>query len=230
VARSDPEAWQKRWHEILNDYRHPEDLPGEYPSVPDPLPDMMDDFRLIFNFWHPSFERGAEARGRAFAVLPRGDAMLARVETYLAKPQSFCGPDEARGLLRQGLNRLRDAGIEVPDPKGEIRILDNSMLSVQDAFAAADTPFINLNDQMASRAFSESGQVGQDAFYFLREPLYRLSATYEVANWALWPLCAPAGAPDLTEAACALWRGGWSAGWDGEGIFLFDRRNEGQNS
>jgi hypothetical protein len=191
---------------------------------------MMEDFRLLFNFWHPGFEQGAEARGRAFALLPRGEAMLARVENYLATPQSFCGSDEARRVLRQGLSRIRDAGTEAPDPKGDIRILDSSMLSVQEAFAAADTPFIHLDDELASRAFAESGQVGEDAFYFLREPLYRLSATYTVANWILWPLCAPAGAPDLTEAACVLWRGGWSAGWDGEGIFLFDRRNEGQRS
>lgn len=227
---SDPDAWQRRWHEILNDYRHPEDEPGEYPSIPDPLPNMMDDFRLQFNFWSPGFREGAEARHRAFAILPQGKAMLVRVENYLAKPQGFFGPERAEQILRQGLSNLRSAGIDAPDPDGDIRIMSGSMLSVQEAFAEADTAFVNLDDRLGSMALAQSGKIGEDAFYFLREPLYRLSATYMVANWIVWPLCAAPQADDLSEPAYVLWRGGWSAGWDGDGAFLFDRRDEGSGS
>ncbi|GGF79178.1 hypothetical protein GCM10007301_43990 [Azorhizobium oxalatiphilum] len=219
----DPEAWQRRWHAILDGYDHPED---DEKGVPDPLPDMMEDFRLQFAFWHSGWADGAAARKQAFAILPRGDDMLARVEIVLATPPQAIGPEEAQALLRPALAHTRALGLDAPDPEGPIRVLVPELVALQEAFGSADTPFIDLRDRMPDLARAAEGEVGEAAYFFLSEPLYRLATAYDVSAWVLWPLCAPPDAADPTEAGYRLWQGGWSAGWDGEGLFLYDRRAE----
>ena len=69
--------WQLQWHEILNDYPDPD---GGDSVTPEPLPELDADFRLQFNLW----QLPREARQRAFAILPCGAEMLARVDEYLS--------------------------------------------------------------------------------------------------------------------------------------------------
>lgn len=218
-------AWQRRWHEILDDYDHPEET-DEDRGVPHPLPDMMADNRLLFCFWHAEWQAGSEARKRAFDILPRGEAMLARVEEYLSSKSTALDAKDAERILRRGLALTRKLGIDAPDPEHTIRVFCEDDMPVQEAFDGADTPFINLRDKLGEMALQECGQVGKDAYHFLAEPLYHLASSYDVAKWVVWLLCAQAGTDDPTEAAYRLWSGGWSSGWNSEGVFLFDRRKE----
>jgi hypothetical protein len=84
-----------------------------------------------------------------------------------------------------------------------------------------------LIDDQSDRARVHHGEAGGDAYFFLREPLYRFGGNaYKVADWVLWPLCSGPGAVDSTEARYRLWQGAWSPGWTGEKLFIFDRREE----
>lgn len=222
---ADPLAWQRCWHEILDDYEHPEESETDK-GVPDPLPEMSSDFRLQFHFWYVNWPAGIKARRRAFAILPRGKAMLARVEKHLSSRSVAIEPEAAITLLRQGLSLTRQLGFETADPSQHIRIMGENDLPLLEAFAAANSPFIYLRDNLSDLILRECAQTGRDAYFFLDEPLYQLSTSYDVANWILWPLCAPLGTTDPTEAAYRLYEGGWSAGWDRQGLFLFDRRKE----
>src|SRR5262245_115988 len=78
--------WQLQWHEILNDYPDPD---GGDSVTPEPLPELDTDFRLQFNLW----QLPREARQRAFAILPCGAEMLARVDEYLSARPEPLEPD-----------------------------------------------------------------------------------------------------------------------------------------
>lgn len=224
----DPLAWQRHWHQILDSYDdHPDEVADDK-GVPDPLPDLDHDFRLLFNFWSADWPSGADARKRAFAILPRGDQLLARIEDYLSTPAQAIDADQATTILRQGVDITRRAGFDTPDPAGPVRILARPAVSLNDAYSRAESPFVDVRDAMDDMAENEAGEAGAAAYYFLSEPLYRLATTYDVSSWIVWPLCSRLTAPadDPTVAAMRLWLGGWSSGWDEEGLFLFDRRQE----
>jgi hypothetical protein len=212
--------WQLQWHEILNDYPDPD---GGDAVTPEPLPELDGDFRLQFNLW----QLPREARQRAFAILPCGDEMLARVDQHLSAHREPLEPEQATDLLRRGLRLVRDAGVEVPSWDMQIDILSESDIPLLEVFMGADDPFYRLMDDQSDRARAHHGEAGWDAYYFLREPLYRFGRNaYQVADWVLWPLCSGPGAIDLTEARYRLWQGGWSPGWTDERLFMFDRRAE----
>ena len=224
VPPTGPPDWQQRWHEILDSYDdHPDDLDkGE----PDPLPEMGSDMRLQFAFWATDWDSGADARRRAFDILPCGPEMLVRVESFLASPRKAIDPDHAETLLREGLKSADAVGVEVPDADGSVRVIGPDGISLHDAFALADDPFLNLSHELPALAEKANGEVGRSAFFFLSDPLYRLASSDDVARWIVWPLCRGQNRDDPTEARYRLWQGGWSAGLDSEGLFLYDRRNE----
>ena len=97
--------WQLQWHEILNDYRDPD---GGDSVTPESLPELDTDFRLQFNLWLLP----REARQRAFAILPCGAEMLARVDEYLSAHSGPLEPEQAIMLLRTALKRAREAGVQ----------------------------------------------------------------------------------------------------------------------
>ena len=212
--------WQLQWHEILNAYPDPDGYDSYPLSV---LPDMGSDFRLHFNLW----QTPAEARLRAFAILPVGKEMLARVEQHLSAERKGMDAEQAIAVLRAGLKLARNAGWNaLPSHDMHIDILSEADLSLLDAFRAAGDPFEDMRDQLSDQAKAHHGEIGWDAYFFLREPLYRLQSNYQVADWVRWPLCSAPGDNDLTEAGYLLAQGGWSAGWTGNRLFIFDRRTE----
>jgi len=207
-------AWQRHWHDVFDAALGPDDK--------EPPENVDEDLRLQFEF----ASLDAEARRRAFSVFPRHEEMLARLQQYQSTPARAIGPDEAVQLLRDGLSLVEPMGLDVPDADGSIEVLDTSATTLLKAFSEADSPFIELHDALGEMALRETGEAGQDAYHFLVEPLYRLETSYPILHWVLWPLCAPPGAPDATEADYRLWRGGWSAGWGRDRVFVFDRRKE----
>ena len=110
--------WQLQWHEILNDYPDPD---GGDSVTPEPLPELDTDFRLQFNLW----QLQREARQRAFAILPCGAEMLARIDECLSARPEPLEPQQATTLLRTGLKRAREAGVQdVPSWEMHIDIVE----------------------------------------------------------------------------------------------------------
>ncbi|QEI05690.1 hypothetical protein FXN63_07420 [Pigmentiphaga aceris] len=230
TAIDHPAHWQRRWHEILDIHAPEEDDAISQTGSPQSLPDVGDDSRLHTAFWSVGSTDDADARRQLISILPAGELMLARLEAHLSRAPETIDADQARLLLRQGLMSINSLNLEAPEPDAPVRLLDESLEPLLSAFATADSPFIHFRDMLGELAQQHSGQVGMQAFYFLSEPLYQLAASYEVADWIRWPLCAAPDADDPTLPIYQLAVGGWSAGWDSQGLFLFDRRHEVQKS
>jgi len=218
-----PALWQQGWHQIL-DVHAPDEDDADGPSGI--LPDPGDDGRVHNAFWLIGGAAHAGARAQAMHIMPAGDRMLARLEAHLSDPPAAIDVDQAKALLRHALILVRQLNLDAPDADLPIRVMDESMLPLLTAFAHADNPFVNFRDALGNMAEQHSGTIGMQAFHFLSEPLYQLAASYEVADWIRWPLCASADADDPTLPICQLATGGWSPGWDDQGVFLFDRRRE----
>jgi hypothetical protein len=216
---SQQKAWQLRWHEILNDFPDPDGGPS---TMPDPLPDLDADFRLHFNLWQVP----PEARQRAFAILPSGNDMLTRVERHLSAQRRPLDPEQAIGLLRTGLRLAHSAGVKILPVQMQIEVLSEADIPLLEVFQNADDPFYEIRDGLSADAKARHGEIGFDAYFFLSEPLYRLRSSYHCSDWVMWPLCSEPTAADLTEAGYLLQEGGWSPGWTGERLFIFDRRKE----
>jgi hypothetical protein len=217
---SRPMLWQLQWHEILNEYPDPD---GGASVTPEPLPQLDADYRVHFNLWQVS----QEARCRAFAMFPCGTEMLARVDKDLSSHRAPLGPEQAVELLRTGLKLGRDAGVkDLPACEMQIDTLSDNDIPLLEVFQRAGDPFCGIVDRLSDWATARHGCAGRDAYFFLLEPLYRLRSAYQVAHWVLWPLCSDPLTPDLTEARYRLFEGGWSPGWTGKGLFIFDRREE----
>jgi len=160
---SRPRQWQLQWHEILNDYPDPD---GGDSVTPEALPELDADFRLQFNLW----QLPREARQRAFAILPCGAEMLARVDEYLSARPEPLEPEQAITLLRTGLERAREAGVhDVPSWEMHIDTVEMDTPLVQ-VFQHAGDPLDNVTDDLCDRARAHHGEVGWDAYFFLREP------------------------------------------------------------
>jgi len=216
-----PALWQQRWHQILDAHAPDEDDADSPDGV---LPAPGDDARLHTAFWLIGGAAQAPARAQAMHIMPAGDRLLARLEAHLSTPQAAIDSDQAKALLRHALILVRQLNLDAPDADSSIRVMDESMVPLLTAFAQADTPFVNFRDALGDMAEKHSGPTGVDAFHFLSEPLYQLAASYEVADWVRWPLCASPEADDPTLPIYQLATGGWSPGWDDQGVFLFDRR------
>ncbi|MBB4005567.1 hypothetical protein [Aurantimonas endophytica] len=211
------EQWQHHWHAILDREK------VELENRPDPasLPPFDEDFRLHFALWTLDAERGARIRREAFGLLPCGELIADRVERHLRTPSHSMDGREAEAALRDGLRLVKAQGIDAPDDADSIRFFDASTVSYLEAFQEADTPFEALRDGLSGLAERRSGTLGQKAFFFLSEPLYRLASNYAVSEWVRWPLCSCDSEPDLTEPAWRLSIGGWVPGWDADGLFLY---------
>jgi len=167
--------WQLQWHEILNDYPDPD---GGDSVTPEPLPELDTDFRLQFNLW----QLPREARQRAFAILPCGAEMLARIDEYLSARPEPLEPQQATTLLRTGLKRAREAGVQdVPSWEMHIDIVEMDTPLAQ-VFQHAGDPLDEVRDDLSKRSRTHHGELGWDAYFFLREPLYRLRSDCAVAK------------------------------------------------
>jgi hypothetical protein len=166
-----------------------------------------------------------EGRQRAFAILPCGNEMLARIDRCLSAHRMPLDPEQAVGLLRSGLQLAQNAVVTtLPTPETQIEILSEAEVPLLDM--RAESPFVEITDGLSDAAMKHQGEIDLDAYFFLSEPLYRLRSSYHPAYWVRSPLCSDPGAADLTETSYLLEQFGWSAGWTGERLFVFDRREE----
>src|SRR5262245_25922627 len=217
---SRPKVWQLQWHEILNEYPDPD---GCASATPEPLPELDADYRLHFNLWQVP----REARQRAFTIFPCGNEILARVDQHLSAHRGPLDTEQALRLVRAGIKLGQDAGVkDLPTCEMQIEVLSEKDIPLQEVFQHAGDPFCAIADRLSEGAIAHHGDAGGDAYFFLSEPLYRLRNAFGVADWVRWPLCSNPEAADLTEARYRLFEGGWSAGWTGERLFIFDRRQE----
>ena len=212
--RIDPSDWQALWHEVLDTY-------GSDTPRPDPLPSIREDVRLQFDLW----QAPPEARAEAFSFLPKGKACAERVEAVLNDAHPPLSADAAEDHLRDALKRIAALRVPAPDPAATILVLTPQDASLNEAFRDAAPPSLDLDDRLPDLARRASGPDGEDAFFFLSEPLFRLKSDYDVAHWALWPLCARRRDPDPYAPLAQLALGRWSAGHSAtRGLFLYDRR------
>lgn len=211
----DPKEWQRHWHRVFDEYPHPETDP---PGVPDPLPEMDDDNRLIYGFWHIP----AEARTKALAPLPRGDAIAERANAFMSTKRVALSEDEAMTIARRGLSVLRDVGLDGPSPDAPIKTI---LIKTWPPDFLRGQPLTDFRQELREWV-QQAGEANMEAWFFLGEPFYESSSSFEVANWMAWPLSARPGAPDPTEAGYRLWKGGWMLGRDDEdALILLDMRD-----
>jgi hypothetical protein len=212
--------WQRQWHGILNGFPDPD---GSVSTTPDSMPRMNCDFRLHFDIWHLP----PEALREAFSIFPLGAKLFERIEQHFARRERLLTAEQAKGLVVEGVQLLIAAGYKAPSTFQAVNVLYKEDVSLFEAFRFAGSPFVVLNDNLSERAFKNSGQDGLDAYFFLIEPLYRIRSAYALAQWIMWPLCSQPEEPDLTLIPYLVEEGGWSPGWDGEKLFIFDRRDRG---
>ena len=197
-------GWQAHWHDILDN--HPEVTEGR----PDPLPPFDRDVRLHFGIWRLS----APARAAAFAPLPEGAALGERAALWPLDLRRL-PRNEAHALLQAAVAGLRLFGLEAPESDAPILF----ETPFPEALDGTDAPTINMDDALWNMAAARS-PAHEAALAFLSEPLYRAADSYDLAHWLMWPLVAPADAPDVYHPFALLRAGGWATGWRSDGTLL----------
>ncbi len=179
MAESSIQDWLDLWHRLLDQptiplFKSPDDMAG-----------VLADLRR-----HP--DRLAEA----FAPLPCGDEVLARVKfcieserhhegMYLVPDVLQATDDELRALVNDALARgCQSCGIEVP--AYPINIIRRAMTNEEIRWSG---PILEeLGDLYIKFAYDSRG-LKSEAMQFLKEALYTLAASFEVKGYCLTPLC-----------------------------------------
>ena len=209
--------WQAAWHGILDT----ELGPDPQAAAGKDLPELDCDFRLQFETW--SLPEAALAR--CFGLLPQGGALAARaIEMRFAlrdEPKEILAEAEALACLRRGLSELARHVDTDFGPLENLRVLRGDGKALIDAFMQADPPTIDLDDRLPALARQQSGALGEAAYFFTGEILYRLASDYAVARWITWPLCHDPTASDPYREFARLSVLGFHPGLDDKGVFLF---------
>ncbi len=207
--------WQAAWHGILDAELGPD------PEAGDDLPELDCDFRLQFETW----DLPEAALARCFGLLPQGAELAARaIEMHAAlrdEARKVMTEAEALACLQKGLAALAPHVETDFGPGTPIRVLRGDGKALIEAFQRADPPTIDLNDRLSTLARAHSGALGEAAYFFSGEILYRLASDYAVANFIAWPLCHDPAASDPYRAFARLALQRVHPGLDCEGVFLF---------
>ena len=213
-----PRQWQKYWHECFD-----KDPPRENDDIwSEPLPDIGEDYRLLCGFaWVTP-----ETRKKVLSVMPQGDEIFVNLEHYMQVHRRSMDVETAKRKLSNGIELLHQYVQTDLQKENEFRILTEQKISLYDAFKIADMVTIDLDDRLSDRVQEYYGEDAVEAFCFLKELIYWQGNNYEGARFSLWPLCSRKGQENPYRPFMELLKGGWSAGWDGSGVFLYDRRKE----
>ncbi len=179
MAEANVREWLDIWYELLADssvplFNEPADMAG-----------VLADLR-----------RYPDRLASAFAPLPCGNELLARVKLCIDAEQHYDGiylvpdavdatDDELRALVADAIVRgSQCCGIDAP--KYPINIIRRAITTAESKRAA---PIVEeLGDLYIGFAFDSRG-LECEAMQFLRAPLYTLAASFEVQGYCLTPLC-----------------------------------------
>ena len=179
MAEASVREWLDIWYGLLGD-----------PSIPpfngpDDMAGVLADLRR-----HPG------GLANAFAPLPCGDELLARVKLCIDAEQCHDGmylvpdaldatDDELRALVADSIERgSQSCGIDTPTYP--INIIRRAITTTESQRAA---PLVEeLGDLYIDFAYDSRG-LESKAMQFLDETLYTLAASFEVRGYCLTPLC-----------------------------------------
>ncbi len=191
--------WLDIWHKLLDDPAIPPfDAPDEMAGV---LADLRHDpDRLL----------------QAFAPLPRGDELLARVKicigaqenqrgVYLIPKAKEATDSELRDLVLDAIARgCQCCRLSVPEY--EINIHRRPITNAECCQSAA---LVEQLGDLYIKLSCDSNSLESEAMSFLRDPLYSLAASPEVQGYCLTPLCPEEiRRVDPYEPQVALWMRG----------------------
>ncbi|MEO1052695.1 MAG: hypothetical protein AAFX87_18825 [Bacteroidota bacterium] len=167
--------WQNEWRQIMGK-----------PTDVDVEPDC--DFDLHFDIWtlgketfyklFEGFPKGAEIADRAFQLrwgdLPEfnkaltEEELIDEVKKSIDILQQICPSDD-----------LSNPQISIESGDDKLRL---------DLLSQTDPLSIEVDDELSTLIKKASGEEGYNAYFFLREPMYRLSNSQITRNWVLWAL------------------------------------------
>lgn len=173
-------SWLRHWHAVIDD------AVGKDPSFDfeAAYEDPCGDFRMHFMTW----DLPDESLRRCFGVLPRGTEMCNRAIEMrrLSRGKKSSIPEqEALALFQRGLDGFAQfAGSEdLKDLKKPILVTRVKRAEIQ--IPPGDRVAIVLEGvDWSDRVATECLEAGS----FLRETLYRLAHSYDVADYVGWPL------------------------------------------
>jgi hypothetical protein len=178
--RGEPKReWLDIWHQLLAD-----------PSIP-PFQDPEDMVGILADL-----RRNPDRLAKAFAPLPRGQELLARVLRCVGAEQTHDGvyliqktvdatDEQLRALVIEAISRgCRSCGIVAP--AYTINILRRSITNEESRQSA---PLVEELGDLFHKFEYASNSVESQAMNFLSEALYTLAASFEVQGYCLTPLC-----------------------------------------
>ncbi|MDC6367689.1 MULTISPECIES: hypothetical protein [Flavobacteriaceae] len=167
--------WQNEWRQIM----------GKTIDV-DVEPDC--DFDLHFDIWDLEkkdffklFERfvnGAEIAQRAYQLRwgDLGDLNKKMTDEELIQQTK---------MTIEILQKIQPSD-ELIDPKIIIKKGDDKLRL--DLLSHADSISSEVDDEFSTYVKKSTGDLGHNAYFFLKEPMYRMSSSYIPCNWILWCL------------------------------------------
>lgn len=179
MQREPIREWLDLWHKLLAE-----------PSIP-PFQELEEMAGVLADL-----RRSPDRLAEAFAPLPRGDELLARLKLcidaernhdgiYLI-PQKIEATDEQLGeLVAEAIARGYQCCGDVA-PEYAINILRRS-ITVKEASQSA--PLVERLGDLFIKFAHASDSIECEAMQFLSEPLYTLAASFEVQGYCLTPLC-----------------------------------------
>lgn len=200
--------WQIEWRKIMG---FDPNTDSEYDS----------DFDIHFGLWDLDKDKLHEC----FSILPFGEEMYSRVISRLEKDKSKAFKDEyLQELAETALLRLTSY-INSPELKNaKIRIVRGNEEDRLRFLMNADSIAQELQDDLCNLIKQKSGEQAYAAYFFLTEPLYRMSSYYEPVNWVLWSLTGIQN-NDPFEPIYRLWELNCQIVVDDEGILIFHNSN-----
>lgn len=200
--------WQIEWRKIMG---FDPNTDSEYDS----------DFDIHFGLWDLDKDKLHEC----FSILPFGEEMYSRVIIRLEKDKSKAFKDEyLQELAETALLRLTSY-INSPELKNvKIRIVRGNEEDRLRLLMNADSIAQELQDDLCDLIKQKSGEQAYAAYFFLTEPLYRMSSYYEPVNWVLWSLTGIQN-NDPFEPIYRLWELNCQIVVDDEGILIFHNSN-----
>lgn len=218
MSKESIREWLDLWHKLLGD-----------PSIP-PFEDPEEMAGVLADL-----RRSSDRLAQAFAPLPQGSEILARVKRCIDAEQNHDGiylipqtieatDDQLRNMVTDAITRgCQCCGVEAP--AYPINIFRRS-ITIQEASQSA--PLVEeLGDFFIKFAYA-SESLECHAMQFLGEALYTLAASFEVKGYCLTPLCPEEIRQiDPYEPQIALWLRGaqavvrWSDGGEDPWVDVF---------